>query len=71
MCLCLIGWQGADCSQCRPYWQCPNQDTSAIDDNGNIRVPACIEPNQCFCDNATTAEDLSGYCNLEDLNGKS
>ena len=69
MCVCLIGWQGADCSECRPYWQCPNQDPSAIDSVGNPRTPACILPNQCFCDEATASSDTSGYCNLSELNG--
>ena len=69
MCFCLIGWQGDDCAQCRPYWQCPNQDPSPTNASGTPRVPACILPNQCFCDEATENSDTTGYCNLPDLNG--
>ena len=68
-CVCLIGWQGLDCSECRPYWKCPNQNPSSFDVEGNPRIPACVQPNQCFCDEATAVSDTTGYCNLPDLNG--
>ena len=70
VCVCLIGWQGDDCSQCRPYWQCPNQDPSSIDSDGKPRVAACMEPNQCFCDKKGEENDVSGYCNLAELNNR-
>ena len=70
LCVCLIGWQGPDCSKCRPYWQCPNQDPDSIDSDGNPRVAACVEPNQCFCDDETEENDETGYCNLADLNNR-
>ena len=69
--MCLIGWQGPDCSQCRPNWKCPNQNPSATDESGNPRIPACILPNQCFCDKETEVADNSGYCNWSELNGDS
>ena len=70
VCVCLIGWQGLNCAQCRPYWQCPNQDPSPIDSDGKPRVPACMAPNQCFCDSETTEKDETNYCNLAELNNR-
>ena len=29
---------GENCNQCRPYWNCPNQEDNA-----------CNEPNECIC----------------------
>ena len=29
---------GENCDQCRPYWNCPNQEDNA-----------CNEPNECIC----------------------
>ena len=69
-CVCLIGWQGQDCSQCRPYWQCPNQDPSLTNSTGSDRVPACLQPNQCFCDVPTANADTTGSCNFVELNNQ-
>ena len=37
-CICETGWKNDTCSQCVPYWNCPNQSNDA-----------CVEPNECIC----------------------
>ena len=35
---CINILLGENCNQCRPYWNCPNQEDNA-----------CNEPNECIC----------------------
>jgi len=51
-CLCNTGWKGDTCSDCCPYWNCPEKDLSV----------ACKLPNECRCSDATKKNDTTGLC---------
>ncbi|TRY80742.1 hypothetical protein TCAL_15407 [Tigriopus californicus] len=55
-CICKAGWQGPSCSECVPYWICPEDGY-------------CYEPNQCICNSTVTDKDRFDICNREKING--
>ncbi|TRY80353.1 hypothetical protein TCAL_15455, partial [Tigriopus californicus] len=55
-CICKAGWQGSSCSECVPYWICPEDGY-------------CYEPNQCICNSTVTDGDHFEICNQEKING--
>ena len=48
-CICETGWTNPGCDQCKPYWECPNQEADA-----------CLLPNECHCPNDEI--DPKGLC---------
>ena len=52
ICQCETGWKNESCSQCVPYWSCPNQENNA-----------CKKPNECICYDGSDEE----VCSMNNL----